>query len=67
MGLDKMAGTKGAIKGEFTGQDTGGDDAGKKASIIAWGSGMSAADAEKVEHGGLGLEDSATAYGADFD
>jgi hypothetical protein len=26
-----------------------------------------AADAEEVEHGGLGLEDGAAAYGSDFD
>jgi hypothetical protein len=66
MRLDKMARTKRRIKRQFTRQDTSSDDTSELARVVTGGGGMGAADAEEVEHGGLGFEDCAAAYGAYF-
>lgn len=65
--FNEMASAEGAVEREFAGKDTRSNDAGELARVVAGGSGVSAADAEEVEHGGLGLEDGAAADGADFD
>jgi hypothetical protein len=67
MGLDKVARTQGTVQTKFTSEDTRSDYARKLARIIAWRRGMSATNTEEVEHGGLGLEDSAATDCADFD
>lgn len=67
VGSDEMAGGQGRAEGEFAGEDAGGDDLGELAGVVAGRGGVRAADAEHVEHGGLGLEDGAAADGADFD
>jgi len=63
----QMPRTQRAIQTQFTGQHTRRNDARELARVVAGGCGVCAADAEKVEHGGLGLEDGAAADGADFD
>jgi len=67
MRSDQMASCQSRAKREFTSKNTSGDDAGELPSVGAGGGHVSAADAEEVEHGGLGLEDGAAADGADFD
>jgi len=65
--LDEVAGGQGGAEGQLAREDTGGDDTGKLAGVLARRGGVGPADAEKVEHGGLGFEDGAAADGADFD
>jgi hypothetical protein len=65
--FDKVARAQGAVEGQFTGQDARGNDARELARVVAGRGLVGAAHAEQVEHGGLGLEDGATANGADFD
>jgi hypothetical protein len=67
MCLDKVTSAQGAVEGKFTSQHTRGNDTGELARVVAWRGGVSAADAEEVEHSRLGLEDGAAADGADFD
>lgn len=62
-----MPRTQRAIQTQFTGQHTRRNDARELARVVAWGFRVGAADAEEIEHGGLGLEDCAAADGADFD
>jgi hypothetical protein len=65
--FDQMTRTQRGVERKFAGEDTSGDDTRELARVVAWGGGVSAAHAEEVEHGGLGLEDGAAANGADFD
>jgi hypothetical protein len=65
--FDQMTSTQCAVEGKFTGEYASGDDASKLACVVAWGGGVCAADAEEVQHCGLGFEDGAAADGADFD
>ena len=65
--LDEVASAESAVEGEFACEDAGGDDAGELAGVVAGGFLVGAADAQEVEHGGLGLEDCAAADCADFD
>lgn len=67
MALDKLARSQGGAEAQLAGQDRGGDDACQLAGIVTWVFGVSAAQAEEVEHGGLRAEDGATAYCANFD
>lgn len=67
MGRDEVPGGEGGAKGEFSSQDTRCDDASQLTRVVAGAGLVCAADAEEVEHGALGLEDSASADGADFD
>lgn len=67
VGFDQVAGGEGGAQGQFAGEDTRGDDFGELLGVGARGGGVGAADAEEVEHSGLGLEDGAAADGADFD
>lgn len=67
MALDEMTRRKRGAEGQFTSQDTSSDDARELARVVAGVGGVGAADAEEVEHCGLGLEDGAAAEGADFD
>jgi hypothetical protein len=67
MGLYKVTSTQGTIETKFASEDARGNDARKLARVVAGRGGVCAANAEEVEHGGLGLEDSAAADGADFD
>lgn len=61
-----MTGSKRSVQAQLTGQDRGRDDAGELAGVVTWVSRVRAANAEKIQHGGLGLEDGAAADGADF-
>ena len=65
--LYKMTSTQGTIQRQFTSKYTGGNYARKLACIIAWGRGVCTTYAEEIEHGRLGFENGAAAYGADFD
>lgn len=65
--LHQVSGREGRAERQFARQDAGGDDARELARVVARLAGVGAAHAEQVEHGGLGLEDGAAAYGADFD
>jgi hypothetical protein len=67
MCLNKMARTQSAVERQFTCKHTRSNNTGELARVVAWSGGVCAAHAEEVEHGGLGLKDGATAYGADFD
>ncbi len=52
---------------QFPRQHSRRHNTGQLLRIGARGRGVRAPDAQEVEHGGLGLEDRAAAYGADFD
>ncbi len=65
--LHQMASSQRRAQRQFAGENPGSDNTSKLARVISWISGMSAADAEEVEHSSLGLEDGAAADGADFD
>lgn len=64
--LDEMTRTQRTIQTEFTRKHTCGNDAGKLPCIVTRGGWVSATHAEEVKHGGLGLENGATANGANF-
>lgn len=66
VGLDKVASRESAAKGQLAGQGGCGNDASEAAGIFTGGGGVGSANAEHVEHGGLGLEDGAATEGADF-
>jgi hypothetical protein len=65
--LDKVTGAQGAVEGQFTCEHTGGDDARELACVVTGRFRVRATDTEKIEHGGLGVENGAAADGADFD
>lgn len=67
MGPDKVTRGKRAAETQLARQHAGGDNAREAAGVLAGAGGVRAADAEHVEHGGLGLQDGAAAEGADFD
>jgi hypothetical protein len=65
-----MARTQRRVQTQFTSKHTRGNDTRELARIphlITWRCGMRAPYTQEVEHGGLGLEDCATADGTDFD
>ena len=63
---DKMASSQSTAKTEFSGKDTGSYDASQLASIVARIRRVCASYTKEIETGALGLEDGATANGADF-
>jgi hypothetical protein len=65
--LDEMARAQRGIQTELACEDAGGDDARELTRVVARCGWVGAADAEEVEHGGLGLEDGAATDGANFD
>ena len=65
--LDKVPGRQGRAERELASQYAGRDDTRELLGVFAGRGGVGAADAEEVEHGGLGFEDGAAADGADFD
>ena len=67
MCFDKVPRGQGAAEAEFARQDGRGDDTSELAGVGAGVVGVRAFDAEEVEHGHLGFENGAAAYGADFD
>ena len=66
MGLNQVASRKSTAKGQLAGQDGSGDNASQTPGVLTRVGRMRTADTEHVEHGRLGLEDGATAKGADF-
>lgn len=64
---DEMAGSKSTAQGQLTSENGGGDNTGETARVVTRARRVSAANAEEVEHGGLGLEDGATAESTDFE
>ena len=67
MRLDQMARRERAAKAQLAREDAGGHDASELLGIVTGIGGMSASNAEEVEHCTLRLEDGAAANGADFD
>lgn len=67
MRADEMAGSESTAQGQLTSEDGGGDNTGETARVVTRARRVSAADAEEVEHGGLGLEDGAAAESTDFE
>jgi hypothetical protein len=67
VGFDEVTGGEGRTQTQFSGEDAGGDDPGELLGVGAGRGGVGTADAEEVEHGGLGFEHGAAADGADFD
>lgn len=65
--LDEMACTQRAVERQFSCEDTSADDAGQLACVVAGCFLMRAAYPQKVEHGGLRLQDCAAADSANFD
>lgn len=65
--LDQVASRERRAQRQLTSQHSGGDDAGEKASVLAGSDGVGATHTKYVKHGGLRLENGATAQGADFD
>lgn len=66
MGSHKVASCESRVERQLTCQYRSSDDTREEPCIVARGSGVCAAYAEQVEHGGLRLEDRTTADGADF-
>ena len=64
--LDEVTGAQRTVEREFSSENAGGNDAGELAGVVARGSGVSASDAEEVEHGRLRLEDGTATNGTDF-
>ena len=67
MRLHQMARRQRRTQRQFARKHTSSNDASELARVVAGVSGMGAAHAQQVEHGGLRLEDGAAADGADFD
>jgi hypothetical protein len=65
--FDEMTCRERGAETELAGQHGGAHDARQLAGVLAGVGGVGAADAEEVEHAGLGFEDGAAADGADFD
>lgn len=66
MRFDKVTSAQGGVQRQLSSKNTSADDASELASVVARGFLMGAADAQEVEHRGLGLENGAAADGADF-
>lgn len=66
MRLNQMSRLQRGIQTQLSRQHTRRDNPREFPRVVARVRGMRATDAEEVEHSGLGLEDRAAAYGADF-
>lgn len=62
-----MTSGQGRAKGEFASEGGRTDNASETTGVVAGVGGVGAAHAEEIEHGGLWLQDGATAEGADFE
>lgn len=64
--LDQVAGGESTAEGQLTRQDGCRDNASKAAGVVSGVGGVRSSDAEQLQHGSLGVQDGATAKGADF-
>lgn len=67
MRLDQMTRSKSRTQTQLASKNSTADDASELAGVAAGRGEVGAADAEEVEHGGLGAEEGAAADCADFD
>ena len=65
--LDEMASSKRTAQTELTGENSSSDDTSKLACVVTGAGRVGSPDAEQIKHGALGLKDSATAEGTDFE
>lgn len=56
----EMTGSQSTAKRKLTSENSSGHNAGQPPGVLTWAGGVGTADAEQVEHGGLGIKDSAT-------
>ena len=63
---DKMTSAQSAVERQLSSENASTDDAGKLACVVTRNLLVRAANAEKVQHSGLGLKDCTAANGADL-
>jgi len=67
VGSNKVAGGEGGAERQLTSKNTSGNNTRELTRVVTRVRRVSSADAKKIEHGGLGLEDCTTTDSTNFD